>query len=244
LPSAAEVTAMGDAMLGVSPRNLYYVIETGFVANTTVYYTTGAITTGNVDLTKIIPSGIDQAQLVSVALTLTSSTTAVPFTLNIGTAGATHTVRLYMGVSTLIKEHTGITASGNFTIGATERNIILNALPSSVSATTWLEIISSKDGNTATWDSKSVATTVTLGSEYIPIIGTITRAEANAYLLAITSSNYFLTAKSNIAFTIPATMATGTTRKSTRVQFAGTDATILGTGTSLTTEHLYKMQGH
>jgi hypothetical protein len=238
LPSSAELTAMTSAMGGVSPRNLYYVIETGFVANTTVYFTSGAITTPNTNLEKsfISPSPISIGNF-----TLSSATTSVPFTLTVGTPGATHTVELYIrvgGVDTLVRTHTGITGSGSFTIGTTERNIILDAMPANELATTWAKSIASLSGNTAEADSLATATTVLLGSEYVPAIGTITRAEANAYLATITSSNYFLTNKSNILFTMPATMARGATRASTRVQFAGTDATITGTGTTLTTASL------
>ena len=234
-PSSAEISAMVSAMANVSPRNLHYVIETGFVANTTVYYTSGAITSPTSSLTKVFlsPSAISIGNF-----TLSSATTAVPFTLTVGTSGATHEVRLYVrvgGVDTLIRTQTGITASGNFTIGTTERNLILNAMPSSTTATTWAWVEASKDGNTAVSDSLGVATTVALDASYKPTLGTITWAEANAYMASITSSAYFLTSKSSITFTVPATMATGATRSSTRVQFAGTDGTTTGTGTTRTT---------
>ena len=240
LPSTAEIDAMVAAMGSVSPRNLYYVIETGFVANTTQYFTGGELTTGNVSLVK---SFIQPSPISISNFTLTDSTTAVPYTLTVGSSGATHITRLYIRVGStdhLVKTETGITGSGtkNFTIGATERNIILNAMPSSTSATTWAQSEATLSGNTAFADSKLVATTVSLDAAYKPVNGTITRAENNTYLAAITGSNYFLTGKSNVLFTMPSTMATGATRASTRVQFAGTDATITGTGTTLTTSAL------
>ena len=231
-PSAAEITSMTSALGGVSPGNLYYVIETGFVANTTVYYTTGALTTSSVDLTKVF---LVASTIAISNFNLTSATSAVPYTLTVNTSGSTHIVRLYVrvsGVDTLIKEHTGVTTSGNFSISSTERNLILNAMPTSTTATTWAWVETSKDGNTATSDSLAVATTVTLDAEFKPTLGTISWAESTGTTYVKTALGYttgtafFLQNKSKVTFTVPVTLSnTTTTLTSIRVQFAGTDQT-------------------
>ena len=42
-PDAGEITAMENAMGGTSPGSIQFIAETGFVASSTVYYTSGAL---------------------------------------------------------------------------------------------------------------------------------------------------------------------------------------------------------
>lgn len=248
VPSAAEKDSMIAAMADVTPRYMHYILETGFYFNGTTWYTTAgsirAPASNSASVNQVVKVFLVASTISIGSATLTSALTTIPYTLTVNTSGATHTVRLFVG-GVQIVEHTGVTTSGNFTIGATERTAILNAIPNSTSGTSYAWVQSSKDGSTATHDSSNVATTVAIGSEYVPVLGTISWAESTATTYVATAlgygagTKYFLTAKSKVTFTVPATMPnTATTRVSTRVVFAGTDQTTAGTGTTTTTAFL------
>lgn len=230
--------AIVAAMNGVSPRDFKLQIITQFDDGTADYldlsYTESEVTgnytkrTTTYSVSKIFVTlstiAIGNFELLPIAM-------SVPF--NLTTSGSyPHTIRLYLkkpdGTSVLIKTQSvsaGVT-SGSFAIDATERNIILNALPGSTYATTYAEVDTDTYGTT---DSKSVATTLTLNADFKPSIGTVTWAEVQAYVKAAlgygVGTPFFLMSKSQVLFTVPVTNAVGATTASIRVQFAGTDKT-------------------
>lgn len=237
---ASYLTAFINAMNGVSPRNLRVRVYTQFQANT-------LIDLSGTPLEKIVTSGVIKTfvtpSLISIGnFELMPIDMSVPFSLT--TYGSyPHTVRLYLkkpdGTAVLIKTQSvsaGVT-SGSFAIGSTERNIILNALPSVAYATTYAEVDTDTYGTT---DSKSVATTLSLNADFKPSIGSVTWAEFMAYVKTAlgygAGTPFFLTSKSKLTFTVPVTNAVGATTASIRIQFAGTDKT--QSTSPVTTEYL------
>lgn len=222
------------AMTGVSPRNFKLELYTQFDDGTA-----DNIDIGGLNDTKTATSGVTKTfvTLSRIAIgnfELLPIDMTVPFTLT--TYGSyAHTVRLYCkkpdGTAVLVKTQSvsaGVT-SGNFAIGATERAIILNALPTVTYATTYAEVDTASYGTT---DSKSVATTLTLSSDFKPTIGAVSHAESTLTQYVKTALGYgagtpfYITSKSKVTFDIPITHATGATLASLRVQFAGTDKTL------------------
>ncbi|MGB7595252.1 MAG: hypothetical protein WBL80_06780, partial [Erysipelotrichaceae bacterium] len=229
--SLGYAAAMIAAMNSVSPRAFKLELYTQFNDGTGDYIDIGGlndsdIITGGTTKTFVTLStvAIGNFELLPIDMT-------VPFTLTTHGSYA-HTVRLYCknpaGTAFLIKTvslSAGVT-SGNFAIGTTERNIILNALPTVAYATTYAEVDTASYGTT---NSKSVATTLTLHADFKPTIGTVTHAESSLTQFVKTALGYgagtpfYLTAKSKTTFTVPVTNATGATTSSIRVVFAGTD---------------------
>ena len=219
------------AMSGVSPRNFKLELYTQFDDGTSDNIDIGGLNDSKIATNGVIKSFVTLSQIAIGNFELLPIDMVVPFTLT--TYGSyAHTVRLYCkkpdGTAVLVKTQSvsaGVT-SGNFAIGATERAIILNALPTVTYATTYAEVDTSSYG---TKDSKSVATTLTLSVDFKPTIGSVTHAESAATQYVKTALGYgagtpfYLTSKSKLTFTVPVTHATGATQASLRVQFAGTD---------------------
>ncbi len=227
--------AIVAAMNGVSPRNFLLQIITQFDDGTADYQdlsysaseTTGNYTQRTVS-NGVIKSFVTLSTIAINNFTLSEALITVPFTLT--TYGSySHAVKLYMRVGstdTLIRSESVPvgTTSGNFDIGATERSIILNALPNATTATIWAEVTTESYGSA---NSQNVSTTVTLIDAYKPTIGVVTWNEAMAYVETAlgytTGTPFFLTSKSRVVFSVPVTNALGATTTSIRVQFAGTD---------------------
>jgi len=232
-----DVVALGyndemiAAMNGVSPRNFKLELYTQFDDGTADNLDIGGLNDSDIITNGVTKTFVTLSRIAIGNFELLPIDLSVPFTLT--TYGSfSHTIRLYLkktdGTSVLIKTQSvsaGV-VSGSFAIGATERSIILNALPTSTYATTYAEVDTASYGTT---DSKSVATTLTLNAEFKPVIGSVVHAESASTQYVKTALGYgagtpfYVTSKSKVAFTIPITHATGATLAMIRVQFAGTD---------------------
>jgi hypothetical protein len=241
--SGTDVISLGykdaiiAAMSGVSPASFRLDIVTQFDDGTADYedlsYTasevSGNYTRRSIGSTSSVTNSFYTLSTIAINnCTLSDATNTIPYTLTAFGSYA-HTVKLFLRVGlldTLIRTENlvaGVT-SGNFSIGTTERSLILNAMPSTTTATIWAEVTTASYGST---NSQNVANTLTLDVSYKPTIGSVTWAEAMAYVKTAlgytTGTPFFLTAKSKIAFTVPVTNAIGATTAYIRVQFAGTD---------------------
>jgi len=227
------LSAFESAMNGSSPRNFRLELYTQFDDGTGDY-----LELGSVNSTVTVTSGVVKTYvtLSTIAISnfeLLPIDMTVPFTLNTHGSYA-HTVRLKLkksdGTTVLIRTQSvsaGVT-SGNLTIGATERNLILNALPIVTYATIFAEVDTDTYGTT---NSQSTATTVTLHADFKPSIGSISHTESIGTQYVKTALGYgagtpfYLKAKSKLTFVVPVTNTTGATTSNIRVQFAGTDKT-------------------
>ena len=234
-----DIVALGylsnfvSAMNGASPRNFRLELYTQFDDGTADY-----LELGSVNSTITVTSGVIKTYVTLSTISISNFELlpidmTVPFTLNTHGSYA-HTVRLKLkksdGTTVLIRTQSvsaGVT-SGNFTIGSTESNLILNALASLTYATVFAEVDTSTHGTT---NSQSTATTVTLHADFKPSIGSVLHAESSGTQYVKTVLGYgagtpfYLKSKSKLTFTVPVTNTTGATTSSIRVQFAGTDKT-------------------
>jgi len=174
--SNTDIDALGyhDAIVAemdlLSPADFRLQLVTQFNDGTADYEDlslTGTTSSYQLDKTgSIIYHLYDLATIAISNVTLYSSTTTIPFTLTEPKA-LTYTVNLYTrksAVDTLIRTETSVTASGNFTIGATERTAILNALLPSTSGTIWASVTTETYGTT---DSTGTATTLTIDASML-----------------------------------------------------------------------------
>lgn len=231
--SLGYISAFDSAMNGASPRNFRLELLTQFDDGTA-----DNIDIGGVNATVTVTNGVIKTYvtLSTIAISnfeLLPIDQTVPFTLNTHGSYA-HTVRLKLkksdGTTVLIQTQSasaGVT-NGNFSIGTTERNLILNALPTVTYATVFVEVDTDTYGTT---DSQSTATTMTLHADFKPSIGIVSHAESSGTQYVKTALGYgtdtpfYLKAKSKVTFTVPVTNTTGATTSNIRVQFAGTDKT-------------------
>lgn len=212
-----EKNAMIAAMSEVSPGNIKYVLTTQFDTGATYTSLTGTQTVSRTG--GVIKTFYFKSTGTLTPFSIASSLSSIAYSLTINTPGTNHTLLLKVN-GTTIKTVTGITdASGTISIDSTDRTAILNACPTGINTAT-LDI-TTYVGAELVGTSTSAAVAVTIGSEYVPVISSISSAEVNTWVTTLCGK--YLQGKSNIEFTINNTPSTGSTISSYRIVFGAVD---------------------
>jgi hypothetical protein len=189
--------AMVTAMASVSPRNFKLELYTQFDDGTVDY-----IDIGTLNASSIITNGVTHTffTLSTVAIsnfTLTNAMVTIPFTLT--KYGAySHTVRLYVG-GVLIRTETGVTISGNFTIGDTERGLILSTLLPSMTGAAYASVTTEAYGTTnSTSVTATISATMTTGLSITQNPFSITSEIGTTQAIDVAGIYYYVSGNSSL----------------------------------------------